>query len=277
MAPAKGTAVQHRTLPSLFRRVHHLRIHGLLTATTCCFLLGASLPARAQNAPATPTQETPTQDAPAAPPAAAQAPAGSSSSASQANASNSGAHRAAYSIEVSPHQRDVAVSGFAQISRDVNSNFILQRATKSGGGLLSFRQELKPWFGYELNYGYTHLTDTYNRTDPIPHGMSEFSLAYLLQAPPFRGVQAFATIGGGAVVQTPASTTISTGEKPTTTASPAFVLGLGVNIPNLYQRIGLRLQYRAVKAKSPDFDLLSLNTRRLRTANEPTIGLYYRF
>ena len=178
---------------------------------------------------------------------------------------------------MSPRQRDLAISGFAQISRDVNSNFILQRATKSGGGLLSFRQAVKPWLGYELNYGYTRFTDTYNRANPVAHGMNEFSAAYLLQAPPLGGVQAFATIGGGAVVQTPANTTISTGEKPTTVASPAFVYGLGVNIPHLYERIGLRFQYRGVKAKSPDFGLLSLNTHRLRTASEPTIGLYYRF
>ncbi len=218
------------------------------------------------------------QEAPAAPtPAAPAPPATSSSSASQASASNPGPRKPAYTVEVSPRQRDLAVSGFGQISLDVNSNFILQQATKSGGGLLSFRQARKAWLGYEVNYGYTHLTESYNRSVRVPHGMSEFSVAYLLQAPVFAGVQPFATIGGGAVLQTPASTTLSTGDVPNTVASPAFVCGLGVNIPHLYERFGLRLQYRSVKAKSPDFGVLSLNTHRLRTANEPTIGVYYRF
>jgi opacity protein-like surface antigen len=173
----------------------------------------------------------------------------------------------------------VALSGFAVISRNVNGNFILQQANVSGGALFSFRQSAKPWLGYELNYGYSHFTETYTfSSDKISHGMSELSAAYLVQGPVTHGIQPFGTIGFGLVIQNPSSSsTTSSGQRPSTAASPAFVFSGGTNFPNFFHHIGLRLQYRGVRSKSPDFGVLSLNTHRLRTAHEPTAGVYYRF
>jgi opacity protein-like surface antigen len=175
-------------------------------------------------------------------------------------------------------KRDVALSGFAEITRNVNGNFILQKASVSGGGLFSFRQSAKPFVGYELNYGYTRFTDTYTfSNDTISHGMSELSAAYLIQAPTYNGIQAFGTLGVGLVIQTPSSTITASGQRPSTATSPAFVFGVGINVPNMFGKLGLRIQYRGVRTKSPDFGVLSLDTHRLRTTQEPAVGVYYRF
>jgi hypothetical protein len=177
-------------------------------------------------------------------------------------------------------KRDVALTGFAEITRNVNGNFILQKASNSGGGLFSFRQSAHPFVGYELNYGYTHFTDTYTSTfsnATISHGMSELSAAYLVQSPPLNGIQPFGTIGVGLAIQNPSSTITASGQRPSTAASPAFVFGLGINVPNMFGKLGLRIQYHGVRTKSPDFGIQSLDTHRSRTTQEPGVGVYYRF
>ena len=172
------------------------------------------------------------------------------------------------------------MSGFARINRNVNANFILLESNTTGGGLLSLRQSLKPWLGYEVNYGYSRFSDYYRHdqvTDRVSHGMSEVSFAYLLQGPMYRRIRPFLTVGGGAVIQTPVTTPLLTGEQPGTETSPAFVFGFGANVPNFYHHIGMRLQYRGLEYKAPDFGVLSLNTHHSRTTQEPTLGFYYRF
>jgi hypothetical protein len=107
--------------------------------------------------------------------------------------------------------------------------------------------------------------------------MSELSAAYLVQAPPYNGIQAFGTLGVGLVIQSPSSTTTASGQRPSTATSPAFVFGLGINVPNMFGKLGLRIQYHGVRTKSPDFGVPSLDTHRLRTTHEPAVGVYYRF
>jgi opacity protein-like surface antigen len=242
MAPANGTAVRRSTL---FSSLSH--IHSVLITSVCIFpLLAASAGAMAQTT-SVPSSSNPT-------------------------------HAAGPAPDETTKNRDVALSGFGEITRNVNGNFILQKASISGGGLFSFRQSPHPFVGYELNYGYTRFTDTYTfSADTISHGMSELSAAYLIQAPPYNGIQAFGTIGAGLVIQSPSSTTTASGQRPSTATSPAFVFGLGINVPNMFGKLGLRIQYHGVRTKSPDFGVPSLDTHRLRTTHEPAVGVYYRF
>jgi hypothetical protein len=245
MAPANGTAVRRS---ALFSSLSH--IHGFLITLVCLFpLLAASPGAKAQTT-SIPSSSNPT-------------------------------HAAGPAPDETTKKRDVALSGFAEITRNVNGNFILQKASTSGGGLFSFRDSPHPFLGYELNVGYTRFTDTYTSSissaDTVSHGMTELSAAYLVQAPGVHPIQPFGTIGFGLAIQNPSTTTTASGARPSTAATPAFVFGLGINVPNMFGKLGLRIQYHGVRTKSPDFGVPSLDTHRLRTTQEPAVGVYYRF
>ena len=58
---------------------------------------------------------------------------------------------------------------------------------------------------------------------------------------------------------------------------PAFVYSIGVNHLLLSDHIGIRVQYRALTYKTPNFNEVLLDTHTLRRTMEPSIGAYFRF
>jgi hypothetical protein len=177
---------------------------------------------------------------------------------------------------------DVGVGGFYQITNASNGNFIREDTTESGGGLISFRQPYRPWLGYEANVGYTRFYEAYNKgVVKLESNVTDVSFAYLLQSPTFYGFQPFLTLGGGVIVFSPISGTITNLNSATPTHLPSqllpeFTYGVGLNYP-MFARLGFRGQLRGLKYKTPDFHQDFLDTHTLRTTLEPTLGVYYRF
>jgi hypothetical protein len=176
---------------------------------------------------------------------------------------------------------DIGVGGFYQITNASNGNFLREDTTSSGGGLVSFRQPFKPWLGYEANFGFTKFYEAYNKGQvKLENNVIDFNVAYLLQTPSYYGVQAFFTVGGGVIVFSPISGSVtSTITAPTNLPSqalPDFVYSLGLNYP-IFNHFGVRGQLRGLKYKTPDFHQDSLNTHTLRSTYEPTLSIYYRF
>jgi Outer membrane protein beta-barrel domain len=176
---------------------------------------------------------------------------------------------------------DIGVGGFYQITNASNGNFLREDTTSSGGGLVSFRQPYRPWLGYEANVGFTKFYEAYNKGQvKLENNVTDFNVAYLLQTPSYYGVQAFFTIGGGVIVFSPISGSVtSTIPAPTNLPSqalPDFVYSLGLNYP-IFNHFGVRGQLRGLKYKTPDFHQDSLNTHTLRSTYEPTLSIYYRF
>jgi hypothetical protein len=170
---------------------------------------------------------------------------------------------------------DAALSAFGQVTDSANGNSIRVDTTESWGGLASFRQPYRPWLGYEINYGFTRYSEIYNKSlgSRVTNNSNEFTAAYLVQMrQPYYGLQAFATIGLGLMIFQP-----SPNPGYPTQLLPAFVYSLGVNHPLLSDHIGIRVQYRAVKYKTPNFNQVLLDSHTLRTTMEPSIGVYYRF
>lgn len=170
-----------------------------------------------------------------------------------------------------------AVAVFGQFSGTSSGNGITDNPTDSLGGLATFRQSLHPWLGYEVNYSYTRFTERYST---IPFGVQnnvhEVSGAYLLQAPtlPFLGIQPFAAIGAGALIFLP--TTVG-GQKYSQQYRVPLLYEFGVNYPVLTSHLGIRLQYRGLSYKSPDFNATLLTTGARRMTSEPSVGAYLRF
>ena len=170
---------------------------------------------------------------------------------------------------------DVALSGFYQVSGASNGNFIRQDTSESLGGVASFRQSFNPWLGYEINYGFTRYSEFYNKVYSVQHNAHELTAAYLLQTrTPYYGFQAFVTVGTGLMVFAPTS---AGGHGQSTQLLPAFVYSVGVNHSVLSDHIGIRVQYRALNYKAPNFNNVLLDAHSLRRTMEPSIGAYFRF
>ena len=171
---------------------------------------------------------------------------------------------------------DAAVSAFYQVTNASNGNSIREDTSESVGGLASFRQPYKPWLGYEVNYGYTKYSEFYGKgAFTVQDNVHEFTAAYLLQtARKYYGFQPFLTVGTGVIVFAPTS---GGGNGRSSQTLPLFTYAVGVNHLVLSDHIGVRVQYRAVKYKTPSFGEFQLDSQTLRTTMEPTIGAYFRF
>lgn len=171
---------------------------------------------------------------------------------------------------------DAAISVFGQVTGASNGNSIRQDTTESLGGLVSFRQEYRPWMGYEVNYDLTRYSESYDKggIGRVQSNVHEGTVAYLAQAHTPYGFQLFATIGGGIMVFAPTS---KGGKGMSAQLLPAFTYSLGLNHNVLSDHLGVRVQYRYVKYKSPDFHQFLFDTETLRRTMEPSIGVYYRF
>lgn len=130
-----------------------------------------------------------------------------------------------------------------------------------------------------MNYGDTSFSNIYNKklVADVDGGMSEFSIAYLLQSPTVYSVQPFVTLGPGLVVFSPKSSVSPIGIHASSQLLPAFVYGVGLNYPLFSTRFGLRLQYRGLKYKTPSYQQVLLDSHTLRSTMEPSFGVYYRF
>ncbi len=170
---------------------------------------------------------------------------------------------------------DGAVSIFGQFTGTTSGNGISDSPTDSLGALATFRQSFHPWLGYEVNYSYTRFSERYS-TIPfgVQNNLNEVSAAYLVQGPSFLGLQPFGAVGVGALIFLPTTTG---GQKYNQQTEIPILYEFGVNYAILTSHFGLRLQYRGLNYKTPDFDSTLLTTGTRRNTSEPSVGAYMRF
>ena len=170
-----------------------------------------------------------------------------------------------------------SVNVLGQFSGNASGNGITDSPTNSMGVLATVRQSFHPWLGYEVNYSYTRFSERYN-TIPfaVQSNVHEASGAYLLQGPalPILGLQPFAAVGVGGLIFLP--TTVG-GQRYHQQWRIPFIYEVGVNFPIVTSHFGLRLQYRGLIYKAPDFGSSLLSTNATRQTSEPTVGAYLRF
>ena len=172
-----------------------------------------------------------------------------------------------------------AVNVFGQFSGTSNGDGIQDKPTYSVGALASVRQSLHPWLGYEFNYGYTRFAERYKAPTygiQVQNNLHEVSGAYLLQGPtiPIIGLQPFGAVGVGALIFLPTTTG---GQRYSQQTRVPLLYEFGVNYPLLTSHLGLRLQYRGLLYKTPDFGSAVLTTGVRRQTAEPSVGAYFRF
>jgi opacity protein-like surface antigen len=177
---------------------------------------------------------------------------------------------------------DVGVAGFYQVTHAANGNFIRDDTTESGGGLVSFRQPYRPWLGYEADLSYTKFYEAYNKgLVKVESNVTDLSFSYLLQSPVIYGVQPYLALGGGIILFSPISGTLTNLNQTVPNSLPSqllpeFTYALGLKVP-LFARFGVNGGLRGLKYKTPDFHQVPIDTRTLRTTLQPNLGVYYRF
>jgi hypothetical protein len=170
---------------------------------------------------------------------------------------------------------DIGIDGFAQFTSTASGNGITDTATKAGGGGAALRHSYHWWLGYEAGYQYTRFTEKYTgQILGYQHNQHELSGSYLVHGAKAFGVEPFATAGLSAVIFSPS---LNGGQNVPWQGRPGINFGAGINYPLATGHFGLRLQYRGVYYKAPDFGRPALTTNAWRLTSEPMVGVYVRF
>ena len=173
------------------------------------------------------------------------------------------------------HNSDVSVSVFGQFTTTVSGNGITQSTSDSVGGQAAFRHSYHWWLGYEGSYAYTRFNEYYTgQPYPYQHNLHDFSGAYLFTAPGPLGFHPFAEVGVSALIFSPS---LNGGQNVSWQGRPALNFSVGINQALFTSHFGIRVQYRGLYYKAPDFGEAFLNTDSHRLTTEPMVGVYLRF
>lgn len=174
----------------------------------------------------------------------------------------------------------------SEASVDFTGNFqkqatglgVTDTATYSGGVLANYRYYFGGWSAIEFNYSYTRFTQNY-----YPSGGSitqananEFTLAYVNTLGVRRSarLKPFVEVGTGGLIFSPVSagSTVS----GLTQDRAVFLFGAGAEY-RVASRISLRLGYRGLVYKAPDFAVSTQVTNATTIMSEPYVGVAFRF
>jgi opacity protein-like surface antigen len=210
----------------------------------------------------------------------------------EGNASQTGK---AKTVHVSEFSLGVGVT--AQLTATRTSNYLdsqnIVGTTPSAGFLATFQQQIRPLLGYDINFGYTKLTENYERNfgtfnsstgvttgeftrGSIPSNVFEISSAYTVKRPQNGSrFQPFAEAGGGVLIFSPTVAPFQGHASYRAT----LLFGGGVDY-RLNANWRLRAEYRGLLYKYPDFGAVisPIPTSKFFTVtSEPTISLQYHF
>jgi opacity protein-like surface antigen len=116
-------------------------------------------------------------------------------------------------------------------------------------------------------------------TERVQTNNIEFIGSYIFRLPSNEHVKPYALIGGGMVHFSPNGTHFTTGAVPSTDSKPAFAYGFGTDF-RMSDHLALRLQYRGLLRREPDFKLLTagpFGTGLKTHVVEPSIAVIYHF
>ena len=221
-----------------------------------------------------------------------------------------------YSSEGYGRRAEVFVTGFGLLTSSITGNSVAHEATTSGGASAGYRFHLNSWSALEGRYGFSRNSQKYTingAVSSIPAYLSEITGSYVYSFPKLRSIQPFLEAGGGIVHLSPGDygngSNSSTGNpsggggyvgpysiigrSPTTlqpaapvyTGSspgvdsqtrPTFVYGAGIDFP-VFSRFSVRVEYRGLAYKTPDFNVSGLRTNAFGFLSEPSVGVAYRF
>jgi len=195
---------------------------------------------------------------------------------------------------------DLSLNAAGVFTKQSSGNGITQTATEGGGGFGTIRVRFNPKHSFAFTYGRYKNSEIYRSIDNfhILTNISEYSFAYMFT--PFQKgrFEPFVLAGVGAIRFSPRSTWVFFPPLPgnipnniqidlnaTKQTQIGYLYGLGLDyrVP-YFTRLAVRLQYRGILYKEPDFDIdanhgstLSFFTGARGHMAEPSVGLVFRF
>ncbi len=191
---------------------------------------------------------------------------------------------------------DVSLNGGAVLSKQSEGNGTVLTPTKSLNILVTARYRFSARSSVELNYGHTNNSQVYFAaplTYRILNTIGEYSGAYVFSFLQSTRVEPFVFAGAGALIFYPGYSyntinDVQTYLPASSQTKPAFLYGGGLDyrifssVPfirrsNLSNHLALRLQYRGLFYKAPDFKVQNLFTGDRGHMAEPSVGIVVRF
>jgi opacity protein-like surface antigen len=177
-------------------------------------------------------------------------------------------------------RNEVSVQGTGFFTKDSDKNGITQHSTDSGGLLVSYRNRFNRVLGADLSYGYTRNTQQ-NFTSAgafnVQSNVHQATAALLLNSPGrVLGLRPFALAGAGALTFDPTNNFGGFAPGNDRQAKAAFVYGGGADY-DINDHFALRLEYRGLVYKRPDFGLGLLNSDATAHTAQPSAGFVIRF
>jgi hypothetical protein len=191
---------------------------------------------------------------------------------------------------------DVMLGGAAVLSKQSTGNGTVLTPTNSGAFLATGRYRFSEHSSVELNYSHTADSQIYFSaplTYRIQGTIAEYSGAYVFSFHQSKKIEPFVFAGGAGLVFYPGysfntidgvQTYLPTSQQ----TKPAFLYGGGVDY-RIFSRVpfirrfpvvdhlALRLQYRGLFYKAPDFKVQNLFTGALGHLAEPSLGIVVKF
>lgn len=164
------------------------------------------------------------------------------------------------------------------VTRDSNDQTPSHEASRSGGLLVGYSYQFSRWFGAEGNYGYARNTQNYltlGGPASLQSDIHQVTGALVAHIPVnLRTFRPYVLGGGGALIFDPTDKFIVTGAERQTRGT--FVYGGGATF-DITNNLGLRVEYRGLVYKVPDFSLESLNLDKFTHLAQPSVGFVVRF
>jgi len=156
------------------------------------------------------------------------------------------------------------------------------KPTTSGGVLVTFRYRFKRVHGIAVNFSHTNNSQVFTVPPDILRvstGITEFSGAYVFSPFHTKQIEPFLLAGGGMLRFNPGNQSIdgfqaSFGAQQQT--SLTFLYGGGIDY-RLWKALALRVQYRGLIYKVPDFKVPALSLGAYGHMAEPSAGIVIKF
>ena len=176
--------------------------------------------------------------------------------------------------------QEISVQGTGFFTKDSSGDGINQRATDTGGFLLSYRYHFNRWMAADASYGYARNTQqNFTSSGPlsVQANVHQATGALVVTAPHriFR-LSPYVLAGAGTLVFDPTGNARGFVSGAQSQAKAAFVYGGGADY-ELTKHFTLRAEYRGFVYERPDFDLATLNSGATTHTVQPSAGIVFRF
>ena len=177
---------------------------------------------------------------------------------------------------------EVAIQGTGSFTKESTDQGIRHSATDTGGVFAGYRYHINRWVSAEAVYGWNRNTQEFTSalgSGRVQSDVHEAIGGAVINVPVPRKfmVRPYVLAEGGALVFRPTNAAASVaGSQQQAVGSFVYGGGFDYPIPSL-KKVTLRVEYRGLVYKAPDFGLAQLHTDTWTHTAQPSAGLVYRF